>query len=251
MFKNFPKRPLSILVFFALLFLIACGKNETETLPNRGKDYFPLSIGNTALFDLDSVIYDPMASGIQIDTYRWQAREVLNDTSRSKAGNLVFIVDRSIKTKTSVDWTPRETFGASFTADYALLSENNLTYIKFPSYFDVGTTWDGNRFNDIGTKFDIAGEILEPFSKKWTFEVLSYGKTEKIGTKDYADVLTIQAQSDPDILTEKRYSLEKYAKGIGLVYREIKILDTQKLDKTIAWEKKAQKGFIVKMTRTN
>ena len=100
-------------------------------------------------------------------------------------------------------------------------------------------------------KLEVAGEILEPFSKKWTYEILSYGKAEKIGTKDYADVLTVQAQSDPKILTEKRYSLEKYAKGIGLIYREIKILDTQKLDATIAWEKKAQKGFIVRMTRTN
>ena len=81
--------------------------------------------------------------------------------------------------------------------------------------------------------------------------MLSYGKAEKIGTKDYADVLTIQAQSDPKILTEKRYSLEKYAKGVGLVYREIRILDTQKLDASTAWEKKAQKGFITKMTRTN
>lgn len=252
MLKTLTKRPLSITAIFALFFLISCGKNETETAtPNRGKDYYPLSIGTTALFDLDSVIYDPVPGGVQIDTYRWQAREILSDTARSKTGNLVFIVDRSIKTKTSVNWTERETFGASLTSEYALLSENSLTYIKFPTYFDVGTNWDGNRFNDVSTKLEVAGEILEPFSKKWTFEVLSYGKSEKIGTKDYADVLTVQAQSDPKILTERRYSLEKYAKGVGLIYREIRILDTQKLDASIAWEKKAQKGFIVKMTRTN
>jgi hypothetical protein len=237
---------------FAVFFLISCAsKSETETLPDRGKDYYPLAIGKTTVFDLDSVIYDPLATGIQIDTYRWQAREVLSDTLRSKEGNLVFAVDRSIKTRTGVDWIPRETFAASLTANHALLTENNLTYIKFPTYFDIGTNWDGNLFNDVSTKLEVAGEVLEPFSKKWTFEILSYGKAEKIGTIDYPDILTVQAQSDPKILTEKRYSLEKYAKGVGLVYREIKILDTQKLDATIAWEKKAQKGFIVKMTRTN
>jgi hypothetical protein len=253
MFKTLTKHPLSILVVFGLFSLVitACGSNETETLPNLGKEYYPLAIGQTATFDLDSVIYDPQPSKIQIDTYRWQAREVLSDTLRSKTGQVTYIVDRSIKTAAALNWTPRETFGASLTSDYALLSENNLTYIKFPTYFDVGTNWDGNLFNDVATKLDVAGEILEPFSKKWTFEVISYGKPEKIGTKDYTDVLTIQAQSDPKILTEKRYSLEKYAKGIGLVYREIKILDTQKLDASIAWEKKAQKGFITRMTRTN
>ncbi len=253
MFKTSAKHPLSILAIFGLFCLVitACGSNESETLPNLGKEYYPLTIGQSATFDLDSVIYDPQPSKIQVDTYRWQAREVLNDTLRSKTGQLTYIVDRSIKTAASLNWTPRETFGASLTTDHALLSENNLTYIKFPTYFSVGTNWDGNLFNDVATKLDVAGEILEPFSKKWTFEVVSFGKAEKVGTKDYSDVLTIRAQSDPAILTEKRYSLEKYAKSIGLVYREIQILDTQKLDPSIAWEKKAQKGFIMKMTRTN
>jgi hypothetical protein len=252
MSKIKKQHPLSILALFIVFGIIACGKNETETLPNFGKEYFPLAVGSTALFDLDSTIYDPVTLSVsRIDTFKWQAREVLSDTFRSKAGNLSYVVDRSIKAKTSVEWTPRETFSASLTQQYALLSENNLTFIKFPSFFDVGTTWDGNLFNDVATKFDVAGEILEPFSKKWTFEILSFGKPEKIGGKDYADVLTVEAQSDPKILTEKRFSLEKYAKGVGLVYREIKILDTQKLDATIVWEKKAQKGFIVKMTRTN
>jgi hypothetical protein len=252
MLKIFSQKgPLSITAVFAVFFLISCGSNSVETLPNRGKDYFPLTIGNTVLFDLDSVIYDPLPGGISIDTYRWQAREVMSDTVRSKTGELGYVIDRSIKLKASADWTPRETFSAALTDTYALLSENNLTYIKFPTYFDVGTNWDGNLYNDVGTRLEVAGEILEPFSKRWTFEVLSYGKAEKIGTKDYPDVLTVQAQSDPKILTEKRYSLEKYAKGIGLVYREIKILDTQKLDPAIPWEKKAQKGFILKLTRTN
>lgn len=253
MLKTSTKHPLSILAILGLFLLTmtACGSNETETLPNLGKEYYPLVLGQSTTFDLDSVIYDPQPNSIKIDTYRWQAREVLSDTLRTKAGQLTYIIDRSIKTAASLNWTPRETFGASLTAAYALLSENNLTYIKFPTYFDVGTNWDGNLFNDVSTKLDIAGEILEPFSKKWTFEVVSFGKAEKVGTKDYPDVLTIQAQSDPKILTEKRYSLEKYAKGVGLVYREIKILDTQKLDAAIVWEKKAQKGFIMKMTRTN
>ena len=252
MSKMYNKHPLSILALFALIFGVSCGKNETETLPNRGNDYYPLAIGKTSIFDLDSVIYDPISASVsRIDTYRWQAREIMSDTSVAKDKAVTFIVDRSIRAKATDNWTPRETFGASLTANQALLFENNLTFIKFPTYFAVGTNWDGNLYNDVSIKLEVAGEILEPFSKKCTFEVLSYGKAEKIGTKDYADVLTVQAQSDPKILTEKRYSLEKYAKGIGLVYREIKILDTQKLDATIAWEKKAQKGFIVKMTRTN
>jgi hypothetical protein len=248
-----PKLPLSIAAIFTLFFLIACGKNETEPpVPKLGDAYYPLNVGNSAIFDLDSIIYDPITLSVsKIDTYRWQAREILSDTLRTKTDNLTFIVDRSIRRKGDVDWRQRETFGTSLTTKYALWTENNLTYIKFPAYFEVGTTWDGNLFNDVATKLEVAGEILEPFSKKWTFEVISFGKAEKIGTKDYPDVLTIRAQSDPEILTEKRFSLEKYAKGIGLVYREIKILDTQNFDRTMAWEKKAEKGFILKMTRTN
>ena len=240
--------PLSILTFF----IVSCGSNEVETLPELGSVYLPLSIGKTTIFDVDSVIYrQEIKQGfVKIDTNSWQIQEILQDTFRDSEGNLSYRIDRFERKKGTLNWNVTKVFSTALTQKYALRNENNLRYIKFPNYFKEKTVWNGNIFNDT-VKIVANDDILELFSKQWTFTVLSFGKSEKIGNKLYEDVLTVQSQIDPKILTEKRFVLEKYARGIGLVSKVEKILDTQKLDGNIEWEKRAEKGFIVKQTISN
>ena len=237
---------LFILLSFTISLLTGCGKNETETLPKLGKEYYPLQIGKAATYDLDSIIYDPISNGVvKIDTFKWQVRELLIDTFRDKSTVLNYTIERSIRPRGTQNWKIESVLTAALTNDHALRTENNVLYIKFPTTFGEKTNWDGNIYVDPSVKMIIAGETLEFFNKKWVYQVESYNISEKIGDKTYQDVMTITAQSDAKILTDKRYTLEKYAKGFGLVYREQKILDTQKLDANIAWEKKAEKGFIL------
>ena len=240
--------PLSILTFF----IVSCGSNEVETLPELGSVYLPLSIGKTTIFDVDSVLYkQEIKQGfVKIDTNNWQIQEILQDTFRDSEGNLTYRIERFERKKGTLKWNITKVFSTALTQKYALRNENNLRYIKFPNYFKEKTVWNGNIFNDT-VKIVANDDILELFSKQWTFTVLSFGKSEKIGNKLYDDVLTVQSQIDPKILTEKRFVLEKYAKGIGLVSKVEKILDTQKLDGNIEWEKRAEKGFIVKQTISN
>ncbi len=242
---------LTVLIFFVLsLFISSCGKNETDTLPDLAKDYYPLQIGKTLIYDIDTVVFDPQPGNkVQIDTYRWQIKEVFIDTFRDITGLLTYKIERSERPRGSTaKFDVKKIFTAALSGNEALRTEDNLKFIKFPRFLGERTTWDGNVYCDQSLIIEVAGERMGLFSKKWNYEVLSLGKAEKIGTKDFNDVLTVRAQSDTRILTEKRYNLEKYAKGIGLVYKEQHILDTQKLDATIAWEKKAERGYIVKQT---
>lgn len=242
---------LTVLIFFVLsLFIGSCGKNETDTLPDLAKDYYPLQIGKTLIYDIDTVIYDPQPGNkVQIDTFKWQVKEVFIDTFKDITGLLTYKIERSERPRgSSANFEVRKIFTAALSGNEALRTEDNLKFIKFPRFLGERTTWDGNVYCDQSLIIEVAGERMGLFSKKWNYEVLSLGVAEKIGTKDFTDVLTVRAQSDTRILTEKRYNLEKYAKGIGLVYKEQHILDTQKLDATIAWEKKAERGYIVKQT---
>ena len=236
------------------LLLVSCGKNETETLAKNGAAYYPLSVGKTLVYNLDSTIYTPKPGGFStIDTFSYQVREVYVDTFQDQTKVLNYKIERYVRPRnnTAAEFQINDVFTAALTDDYALRTEGNLKFIKFPTFVSETLTFDGNVFNDYAIKIAVAGNLLEPFSKKWTYTVKSLGKSEKVGTATFTDVLTIEAQSDPRILTEKRYVLEKYAKGIGLIYREAWILDTQKLDATMAWEKKAEKGFILKQTVAN
>ncbi len=240
-------RPLIIIFFhFMALLSFGCGKNETETLPKSGKLYYPLNLGKEMIYDVDSIIYDPQSTGIiKIDTFSWQIKEVLKDTFKDNSGEVNYTIERYSRFKGTQNWALENIFTSAITEQYALRTENNLRYIKFPTVFGVNTKWDGNIFIDPAIKIMIAGESIELFSNKWTYQVESLDKSEKIGDKSFENVMTVLAQTNPAILNEKRYTLEKYAKGVGLVYREQKILDTQKLDAGVAWEKRGEKGFIL------
>jgi hypothetical protein len=236
--------PLSIFLFL----IISCGENVTETFEQKGKDYYPLSIGKSITYNVDSVIYDPEPNGfIKIDTTKWQFREDIVDTFKGKDGKIQYRIERFERRRGTTNWTIGKVLSASVTDQYALRDEDNLRFIKFPMAFLEKTSWNGNIFND-SVRIIIAGELLELFSKKWDYQIESFGKSETIGGKVFDDVLTVVAKTDPKILTETRSTIEKYAKGVGLVSREFKILDTQKLDGTIVWEKKAEKGAIIRQT---
>jgi hypothetical protein len=237
--------PLSIL----LVTQSSCGENVTETFEQKGKDYYPLAIGKSITYNVDSVIYDPQSNGfVKIDTTYWQFKEDIVDTFKSKDGSLQYKIERSERRKGATSWVTTKVLSASINAQNVLRDEDNMRFVKFPITFLEKTTWDGNAFNDPSIKIVIAGELLELFSKKWESQIESFGKSETIGGKVFDDVLTVVAKTDPKILTETRSTVEKYAKGVGLVSREFKVLDTQKFDANIAWEKKAEKGVIIRQT---
>jgi hypothetical protein len=237
---------MKILLFHIICFtLFSCTKNQTEILASTGKTYLPLSIGKIMTYDLDSIIYDPiLTGGTKTDTSRLQIQEIIKDTFRDNEGVLQYKIDRFERKKGQLEWKIAKIVTAAFTENQAIGQEDNLRFIKFPLVFGENTTWNAMIFND-SAKIIIAGETLNLFSKKWSSKVVSFGKKETIGSKTFEDVLTIVSQISSTILTEKRYLLEKYAKNVGLVYREYHVLDTQKLDAAITWEKKAEKGAIV------
>jgi hypothetical protein len=248
------RNPFLVLTMSILCLLwSSCGKNETDTLPDLAKEYYPLQIGKTLIYDIDTIQFDPQPGNtVKIDTFKWQVKEVFIDTFKGLTGQLTYKIERSERKRGSSDpYDVKKIFTVALADNGVLRTEDNLKFVKMPRFFGEKTTWDGNVYCDQSLVIEVAGERMFLFGKKWNYEILSLAKAEKIGTKDFTDIMTARAQSDTRILTEKRYNLEKYAKGVGLVYKEQHILDTQKLDAAIAWEKKADKGFIVKQTITS
>jgi hypothetical protein len=230
----------------SILYLASCTKSQTENLTNIGQNYAPLQIGRTLTYDVDSIIYDPQPNkSVKMDTQRWQIREVVRDTFRDNTTLLTYRIEIAQRKHSTSAWQIAKIVTEAINSEQLLRGEDNLRYIKLPLAFIEKTTWNGHIFNNENTIFNIADETLLPFSKKWTHRIETLQKDEKIGNKTYEEVLTIIGQTDPKSLIEKRYVIEKYAKNKGLIYREWHILDTQKTDATIAWEKRAEKGVIV------
>lgn len=243
-----------IFTFCFLTFaFLSCSKSTNDSYSLFAKDYFPLKIGASSVYFLDTIQFDPGTGIVKIDTFKWFAKETVRDTFMDAQKNTNYLVDRYEHSRNANDtaWIYKRTFIETVTAQNTQRLEGTFRYIKLPSAFSNNQQWDGNAYSDAYAAISVANNTVLPFIQTWKSTITGVNTSENINGKSYADVVTVEAKSDPNILTERRYQLEKYANGFGLISRQLEILDTQILDPTKAWEKKAQKGFIVKQVLVN
>ena len=206
-----------------------------------GSEYFPLETGNTWIYEVDSIIYDN--NGTKIDTFSHIVKEFISGTFEDNNGNTNYIIERY--NKSGNDWNLTDAWAAYINDKQAVRNEDNLIFIKlvFPIKKDI--TWDGNAYFDSeNTIIRIAGEPIKMY-EYWSYRYISTGEAEDIGENSYDDVATVE-QVNYENSIQKRYSIEKYAKGTGLIYKNMVILNTQKIDHpNTAWENKAEEGFIL------
>jgi hypothetical protein len=249
MFKNFS----TILGALSILFLFACGGNLVEEPLDRGYDYFPLSVGSYHVYQMDSVIYDPVIGGIEQQAVSLQVKEVVVDTFRDETNVLLYKTERYERPDENHDWEFKSVFAKGTDDDQAIYLTENLRFIKFIFPPRKYKKWNGNVHFDEFRIVEVAGEPLEIF-KSWEYEITEEGEPLLQDPFEFDEVTTVTNANSENII-EYRYVIEKYARGIGLVYREMKILDTQceeccnfdiNFCETVPWEEKAEAGFILK-----
>lgn len=233
------------LLAIATLMLAGCTE-EIEPPSDLGFDYFPLELGQRMIYQVDSIIYDTTGTGIIIDTSITYLQEEIVAELTDNTGQPLYRIEISEKKELGDPWQIRSVYAAQRTDQAAYRTEENLRFIKMIFPLERNSPWDGNRFFDATVNVVVAGETIEMF-KNWEYQIIEIGEPGQVGQFVFDQITTI-SQADDENLIELRYSQEKYAKGIGLVYKEMRILDTQNISETLPWEEKAQKGFILRQT---
>jgi|GEM_PF-1113564 len=227
--------------------LFSCTKSTNDSYSFYANNYFPLKIGASLIYTLDTIQFDPGTGVVKIDTFKWYAQEIVRDTFMDAQKNVNYLIDRYEHSRNANDtaWIYRRTFVETITSQNTQRLEGTFRYIKLPSAFSLNQQWDGNAYLDAYSAISVANNTVLPFIQSWKSTIIGVNSSETVNGKNFADITIVEAKSDPNILTERRYQIEKYANGIGLISRQLEILDTQILDSKIAWSAKAQKGFIV------
>ena len=237
------------ILLFCTFFFFTCTENtKTEDFNVEfGFEYFPLEVGKYQTYAVDSVLYDigPDAS-IIVTNSRTFVKHEISDTITDNLGRTGFIVERFERAHDSLDWVIKDVWTAFRTESEAEWIEENLRFIKMVFPVKDGISWNGNRFIDETTIVPIAGESVEVF-KSWSYEVLESDIAMDYGNY-FFDNVAIISQADSENLIELRESTEHYAKDVGLIFREMRILDTQCISECEgqSWEEKAEKGFILR-----
>jgi hypothetical protein len=177
------------------------------TPADPGYDYYPLTAGRFSEFEADSIVF----TEIPRDTihHRYRIREVLSDTFAGADGKPLWRLQRFIKKPVdgvfhdSVPWLPKDVWLVDADKKRIQVSEENVrfTTLVFPPRTQA--SWNGNAANNKAEQLYVYTYVDEP---------------EQIGAFHFEKVLKV-TRKDLRTLISYHYSCEKYARGIGPVYK--------------------------------
>lgn len=234
------KLNLFLLLSFALGFS-ACNEKEDFTTDSL-QDYFKMIPGKYITYRVDSMVFTNFGRNIEI--HRYQIKDEVDAQITDNLGRPAFRVFRYIRDSAGTQsWQPAGlTYTVTLTNDQAEISENNLRFIKMHLPVSDGYNWKGNRYLPTSNCTGATGPYCELYSfsnddnmPDWDFRYDGNLSSFSFNGKNYADVLTVEQADEafnvpitvPTAYASKSRSVEKYSKGVGLVYRQYEMWEHQ------------------------
>lgn len=237
----------TVFLLFGLVLLLGMACKDSQTLldiePDTSQEYFPLEVGKYLIYTVDSVFYREDASP---DTVRIMAREEITDTLRDNEGDLLYRVERSERADPSDPWQIRQVLSVKRTSTQAERIENNQRFITLTFPFQRNETWDGIGFNSDSLQITVRGEVIEIY-KDWESQFEEIFVPQAFNTFIFDSTVSVFHANSNNFI-ERRFNREVYAKGVGLVIKEMQILDSQLSNGDRIWPDDAEKGFTLRQT---
>lgn len=208
-----------LLVFALCLAAISCKDDREKPDIDFGYNYMPLAEGAWIEYTVDSIVSDEFLQ--TTTTYSFTLRETVAEKYEDAEGRTIFRIERSKRTS---DTSAFEVVGS-----YALLHDGirvervdeNLRVVPLIFPPKSGEDWNGNAFNTKGEQ---------------QFE---YDYVDRAGTYNglaLDSTLRVIQWNDTSNFVIKQYSEERYARNIGLIYREYIDIETQfSVDSGLHW----------------
>lgn len=208
--KKFPLF-LSVLL---TLFFVSCKKTTEELQTDLISDYAPLVVGKYITYQLDSLVFINFNSVSTVRSY--QAKYQVDAQITDNLNRPAFRIVRYIRKAAGDTFVPDATFMATNTGSSFEFVENNQRFIKLRIPIRDDYSWKGNVFIDT---YSINSDFR--FLDDWDYTYSNVGLVEnglETITVNQRDEV-IGNPSDLNSYSEVNTGMEKYAKGIGLVYR--------------------------------
>ncbi len=208
---------LSVSVALVVL-LAACKKSDNFQLLSLS-DYYPLKVGKYITYKIDSTKY--INFGTKDTIVSSQVKHQIDALITDGLGRPAYRIIRYIRKTATDPWVPDNTFMAVPTDNAVEFIENNLRYIKMKSPLRETFSWKGNAFIDT---YSLNSD--HKYLDDWDYTYDSLNMPAKIGTLTIDSTVKVDQRdeiignpADPSSYSERNIGVEKYAKGIGLIYR--------------------------------
>lgn len=204
--------------------LFSCSNKKSELSSPKLSDYFPLVPGKFITYRLDSTLPTQFGRDTTVRSYRVRDRvdaEILDGRNRKS-----FRIVRTISNVTgTTPYVPNNTFQATPEKDdWIEYVENNLRFMKLRFPVFEGFEWKGNSFIDASS----SGSSVD-FLANWDYVYQNIGESVTINGKTYNNTITVLQRDqvvpsgpfNPQFFKQFDYSVEIYAAGVGLIYKNM------------------------------
>lgn len=190
------------------------------------------------MYDVDSTYYDDFSH----DTldYKFRIKEKFEENYIDNQGRNAIKIIRYMKkynpliSYDNIAWTIKDVWSCIKTKTAYEVVEENVRLIKLTFPVKVDDYWNGNAQNTIG---------------EWNYKYKYIDNSETINGSFFEKVLFVEQKDDKlKNVIHRQYYIEKYAKNIGLIYREIKDLYSNTVILNVPVEQRIEKGIIYKQT---
>ncbi|HMW26933.1 MAG TPA: hypothetical protein PKC51_09845 [Ferruginibacter sp.] len=211
--KSFLLSTIAVALIFG-----ACKKSTDDFALTPVTDYFPMQVGKYITYNLDSTVF--INFGTKDTVIKYQVKHQVDAQITDNLGRPGYRIIRYIRKTAANPWQPDNTFMVVSNESTVEFIENNMRFLKLKAPIRNGYTWKGNSYIDI---YGLNVRYLEDWDytydsvdNKITVGTFTLDSTLKVAQRDEV----IGNPSDPNSYHEINYSAEKYARGIGMIYRD-------------------------------
>jgi hypothetical protein len=198
-----------ILLFLLGVFAYSCKKDPAAETPiDLGYNYLPDDVGRFIIYEVDSISYDDVSG--PPDTIRYLLKELIAAAFTDNTGKPALKLERYYKMYSdsipydSLSWIGPRIWSANKSSSDFQKFEENVRYIRLIFPVKEGKQWNGNSYNTLGEK---------------EYEIISVDESANINSSSFDSVVTVK-QFEQINFIENRYEEEKYARNVGLIYKQ-------------------------------
>ena len=235
------KRKYCFAAFTVLVIFGACKKNSEDFASAPLTDYYPLTVGKYITYSLDSIVYySNFGTAATVKSY--QVRHTVDAKITDAQGRPAYRILRAIRNSATAPWFNDNVFMVVATETSIEFIENNLRFLKLKSPIRQDFTWKGNAYINT-TSINSTLKFLDD----WDYSYDSLNVPVKLGALTIDSTIKVAEINDQTAI-DRTFSEAKYAKGIGLVYRNFLYYNRGNANGTFS---DASYGVIMKMIDHN
>lgn len=203
--------------------LIASCKKDGSANVIDSKDYYPVAQGKIWIYRLDSTTIPAFGTSLIMRSYHLKdsmGAPFLDNTGRESWPVYRFITD----TLEQGPWRSLASYYVTPTdKSVEVMDENNLRFIKLVSPVRETYSWPGNQYIDTRSAYTLY-QYLDGWN--YTYAGVDSPYTTLAGVIDSSvtvfqrDETSPEGPFNPDFYQQRNYSVEVYAKNIGLIYKD-------------------------------